>query len=84
MKSFGQARCILWQQGQLGVRFNQIGRYELFLRLLDEFKREFHEREWHPDGWWLIPEARYQDFREFCNKHGIRTKLEQGWQMPLL
>jgi hypothetical protein len=84
MSEFRQARCVQWQDEQFGVQFNQIGHYEDFIPLLDDFKRTFYEREWHPDGWWLLPQGRYRNFQAFCSRHGLRIRLESARQLMLV
>lgn len=83
MNNFGMARCIRWQEREIGVQFGKIGNYSRFLKLLDEFKLSFPDRNWHTDGWWIIPETRYKDIQTFCERHGIRIIWAEGRQPSL-
>jgi hypothetical protein len=83
MRSFGIARCLYRGVDKIGVQFNQIGNYERFLKLLDDFKCSFVDRQWDLDGWWIIPEAQYENFRQFCFHRGIEIRWVNERQLPL-
>jgi hypothetical protein len=84
MRSRGMARCTYRNTRQIGVQFNQIGNYERFLQLLDDFKRLFPSRHWHQDGWWIIPEVQYEDLKRFCERQGIEIRWVEKRQLPLI
>lgn len=71
MTSFGFANCAFQSDSELSVRFQRIGRYDRFNRLIEDFKEHFPDRYWIDDQW-VIPIAQLTLLRQFCLRHGLR------------